>query len=118
MPNRNRYYQGPVSDHFDGFRFLNVKGEPETDRSLRDILRWNRDKPKTSWPKTVSVAPTVPERRTAELRHNGRPCHSADPDQRSQYSETTIHAPPTKRPLYCSVASPKKLSFAEAKEAR
>jgi hypothetical protein len=34
MP-RNPYYQGPVSDHFDGVRFHNLAGEPETDRTYR-----------------------------------------------------------------------------------
>jgi hypothetical protein len=34
MP-RNRYYDGPVSDHFDGVRFFNPN-EPETDRTLGD----------------------------------------------------------------------------------
>ena len=36
---RNRYYDGPPSDHFDGTRFFNP-GHPATDRSLGDLLRW------------------------------------------------------------------------------
>lgn len=68
MPRRNRYYQGPVSDHFDGLRFLNVAGEPETDRSLGDIIRWNREKPGTHWPKSVPVTQTVPDERAQHLR--------------------------------------------------
>lgn len=68
MPTRNRYYEGPISDHFDGLRFLNPKGEPETDRSLGDIWRWNREKPKTSWPKSVPVSPTVPNARVEAVR--------------------------------------------------
>ncbi|MEJ8630211.1 hypothetical protein P0F65_10840 [Sphingomonas sp. I4] len=36
---RNRYYDGPPSDHFDGTRFFNP-GQPDTDRGLRAILRW------------------------------------------------------------------------------
>jgi L-ascorbate metabolism protein UlaG (beta-lactamase superfamily) len=68
MPGRNRYYQGPVSDHFDGLRFLNVAGEPETDRSLRDIIRWNREKPNTPWPKGAPAAQIVPDGRAQHLR--------------------------------------------------
>ena len=35
----NRYYQGPISAHFDGVRFFNP-GLPSTDKRLRDLLRW------------------------------------------------------------------------------
>lgn len=67
MP-RNRYYQGPVTDHFDGTRFLNQAGEPDTDRSFRDILRWSRESPRTSWPTTVDVSPIIPDARVDGLR--------------------------------------------------
>ncbi|TDW64412.1 L-ascorbate metabolism protein UlaG (beta-lactamase superfamily) [Novosphingobium sp. PhB55] len=68
MPDRNRYYTGPVTDHFDGTRFLNPAGEPETDRSFSDILRWRRTAPATKWPKTIAVTPVVPESRVEGLR--------------------------------------------------
>ncbi|KMS58302.1 membrane protein [Sphingobium cupriresistens LL01] len=68
MPPRNPYYAGPVSPHFDGHRFLNLAGEPETDRSLGDILRWYRKAPKTVWPKSVPVSPVVPAERVEGLR--------------------------------------------------
>ena len=48
MP-RNPYYNGPVSDHFDGERFF-LKGQG-ADKSRKDMLRWQlsgRDKP--AWP--------------------------------------------------------------------
>ena len=32
---RNRYYAGPLSDHFDGLRFLAPGGPP--DKSLREL---------------------------------------------------------------------------------
>lgn len=64
----NRYYSGPVSPHFDGYRFLNPAGEPETDRSLGDIVRWYRTAPKVLWPTFVPVSPLVPEQRVAGLR--------------------------------------------------
>ena len=34
----SRYYDGPVSDHFDGERFFDPDGAPP--RSRRDLLRW------------------------------------------------------------------------------
>ncbi len=47
-----RYYDGPVSDHFDGTRFFNPDGPP-TER-VRDLLRWFVDRhsraPKSGWP--------------------------------------------------------------------
>jgi L-ascorbate metabolism protein UlaG (beta-lactamase superfamily) len=67
MPIRNRYYQGPVSDHFDGVRFFNP-GEPETDRGLGDILRWRREAPKPTWPPSVPVDPSTPAARVEGLR--------------------------------------------------
>jgi len=67
MSSPNRYYSGPVSAHFDGHRFTNPAGEPETDRSLRDILRWYRTAPRTRWPKSMPVSPTVPPERVEGL---------------------------------------------------
>lgn len=67
MASRNRYYDGPVTAHFDGIRFLNP-GEPETDRSVRDILRWKRTAPRTLWPKSIAVDPVVPDAQVAGLR--------------------------------------------------
>ncbi|WP_404337675.1 MBL fold metallo-hydrolase [Sphingomonas sp. MMS12-HWE2-04] len=66
MP-RNRYYTGPVSDHFDGLRFFNP-GEPDTDRTLRQILRWRRSVPDNPWPAQVAVTPVVPDARVERLR--------------------------------------------------
>lgn len=65
---RNRYYQGPPSDHFDGTRFLNPEGEPETDRSFGDLLRWRRSAPDNPWPRTVEVVPVVPDAKVEGLR--------------------------------------------------
>ncbi len=65
---RNRYYQGPLSDHFDGTRFLNPAGEPETDRSLGDVLKWRRSAPDNRWPSSVEVVPVVPDARVDGLR--------------------------------------------------
>ncbi len=64
---RNRYYQGPESDHFDGTRFFNP-GQPSTDRSLTALLRWKLAGAAARWPKSVSVTPAKPEARVAGLR--------------------------------------------------
>ncbi|HEV2598367.1 MBL fold metallo-hydrolase [Sphingopyxis sp.] len=65
---RNRYYQGPLSDHFDGTRFLNPAGEPETDRSFGDLLKWRRSAPDNRWTSSVDVVPVVPDVRVEGLR--------------------------------------------------
>jgi L-ascorbate metabolism protein UlaG (beta-lactamase superfamily) len=48
----SRYYNGPVSDHFDGTRFFTPDGPPPKGR--RDLLRWLVDRrrraPKAKWP--------------------------------------------------------------------
>lgn len=52
----NRYYHGPVSDHFDGTRFFNPEGvEP---RGFLDLLRWQFGGGRQRWPS--SLAPRVP----------------------------------------------------------
>jgi L-ascorbate metabolism protein UlaG (beta-lactamase superfamily) len=48
----SRYYNGPVSDHFDGERFFDPNGTPP--RSRRDLLRWRfgrqSRKTRAKWP--------------------------------------------------------------------
>jgi L-ascorbate metabolism protein UlaG (beta-lactamase superfamily) len=48
----SRYYNGPVSDHFDGERFFDPNGVPP--RSRRDLLRWRfgrqSRKKRATWP--------------------------------------------------------------------
>ena len=44
----NRYYRGPLSDHFDGVRFFNP-GQPSTDRSLVDLARWRFGGSRSPW---------------------------------------------------------------------
>jgi L-ascorbate metabolism protein UlaG (beta-lactamase superfamily) len=43
-----RYYEGPISDHFDGTRFLDPDGVPP--KGLRDIVRWWSSNRKAEWP--------------------------------------------------------------------
>lgn len=56
---KNKYYSGPMSDHFDGRRF-HSPGQPSPDRSLRELLRWQRQRARANWPKDVPVIPSVP----------------------------------------------------------
>ena len=46
----NRYYQGPVSDHFDGVRFY-APGRP-ADKGLAELLRWQLGGGRRDWPES------------------------------------------------------------------
>ena len=48
----NRYYSGPLSEHFDGKRFFHP-GLPPADKSLREVLRWSLGNKRPAWPKIV-----------------------------------------------------------------
>ena len=49
---KNRYYAGPVTDHFDGSLFYNPDGIlPGT---LRDVLKWQFNGQRARWPKAVA----------------------------------------------------------------
>src|SRR6478736_5226518 len=45
------YYDGPVSDHFDGVRFFSPGGEPP--RTLLDALRWQLSGRRERWPRCL-----------------------------------------------------------------
>ncbi|GAB4261126.1 MAG: MBL fold metallo-hydrolase [Pararhodobacter sp.] len=63
---RNRYYQGPPSDHFDGVRFFNPGGTPPN--GFGDLLRWRLGERRARWPETVPVAaPARPAPRITDL---------------------------------------------------
>lgn len=64
---RNRYYNGPLSKHFDGLRFINPN-EPCTDRSLIDVLRWKLARQAVAWPSTVQVIQTIPPDNSDAIR--------------------------------------------------
>jgi L-ascorbate metabolism protein UlaG (beta-lactamase superfamily) len=64
---RNRYYDGPPSDHFDGTRFFNP-GQASTDRGLSDMLRWKLGGRAAKWPASVPIVPAKPEGRVDGLR--------------------------------------------------
>ncbi|WP_157220589.1 MBL fold metallo-hydrolase [Flavisphingomonas formosensis] len=63
----NPYYRGPRSDHFDGLRFFNPD-HAETDRGLRDMLRWKLREKAAVWPGEVAIRPVVPDPHVAGLR--------------------------------------------------
>ncbi|MGY3547436.1 MBL fold metallo-hydrolase [Bradyrhizobium sp. USDA 4469] len=72
LPNRafartNAYYQGPVSDHFDGTRFFNP-GSYGEDHGLADVLRWQLGSRATAWPDKLPAA--VPDRPPARSEGN------------------------------------------------
>jgi len=43
-----RYYDGPVSDHFDGLRFFDPHGSPPN--SVAKLFRWYTGRSKAEWP--------------------------------------------------------------------
>lgn len=45
-----RYYDGPVSDHFDGMRFFDPNGRPP--KRFTDLLRWWTAGDRAVWPET------------------------------------------------------------------
>ncbi|MEG3088886.1 MBL fold metallo-hydrolase [Sphingomonas sp. PB4P5] len=64
---QNPYYAGALSDHFDGTRFFNP-GQPATDRTLGEVLRWKLGERPARWPRSVPVTPARPDERVAGLR--------------------------------------------------
>jgi L-ascorbate metabolism protein UlaG (beta-lactamase superfamily) len=49
----NRYYAGPVTDHFNGKQFYHP-GLPSTDKSLLALLRWKLFSRPSPWPETIA----------------------------------------------------------------
>ena len=73
MPRRalagvNTYYQGRVSDHFDGTRFFNP-GSPDEDRNLLDVLQWQLGSRAVPWPD--SLPDTVRDQPPARVAEAG-----------------------------------------------
>ena len=58
----DRYYIGPVSDHYDGERFFNPGGAA-TSKGLGAVLRWRLTAERAEWPASVPVTPAVPATR-------------------------------------------------------
>lgn len=55
----DRYYIGPVSDHYDGERFFNPGGAAVT-KGLGAFLRWQLTGDRAEWPGQVRVVPVKP----------------------------------------------------------
>ncbi len=64
----NRYYSGPISDHFDGKVFFNPGGEEP--RGFSDLLRWQLGGGKIEWPRPAQAADVVTTK--PESRVEGR----------------------------------------------
>ncbi|MFD1746354.1 MBL fold metallo-hydrolase [Rhizobium helianthi] len=64
----NRYYTGPVSDHFDGTRFFNPGGEEP--KGFMGLLKWRFNGKSVDWPASYPspFAPVVPEKRVSGNR--------------------------------------------------
>ena len=62
----NRYYSGPVTDHFDGTRFFNPEGAAP--RGFVDMLRWQFGGGKSRWPEEVAIDAARPASRVDDLR--------------------------------------------------
>ncbi|RFC63768.1 hypothetical protein DYI37_10570 [Fulvimarina endophytica] len=64
----NPYYEGPVSDHFDGHTFFNPGGEEPS--GFLDLLRWKLGEDSAEWPERWPqpplTAPDAPARVTGE----------------------------------------------------
>jgi len=68
MPrSKNPYYSGPPGNHFDGLRFFNPD-HPDTDRSLREVLRWKLKGTAARWPRSLHVRQAVPVASVEGLR--------------------------------------------------
>ena len=66
--NRNPYYQGPVTDHFDGVRFSNPPGGPAM-KPFTDFLKWQVSGGREPWPEQYpSPFADKPPQRSADLR--------------------------------------------------
>jgi len=64
QPSRNRYYDGPPSDHFDGERFF-LPGHHSV-RTFGDMLKWQFNSKKTPWPARIEDPAYPPPPRRVE----------------------------------------------------
>ncbi len=62
----NRYYSGPLSDHFDGTTFFNPGGSAP--RGFTDLLRWKFGPRPAAWPGSLPVTQTRPDPTVGGLR--------------------------------------------------
>lgn len=62
----NRYYTGPISDHFNGRHFSSPL--PTPGKGLGDMLRWRFTSKPERWPDAVPVTPVRPDMRVEATR--------------------------------------------------
>ena len=88
-PPSARYYDGPVSDHFDGTRFFDPHGSPP--KSLATLLRWYCGREKAEWPawapSPYSDRPPRARRRAGMAPLLCRPCQLAAADRRPEHPD-------------------------------
>jgi L-ascorbate metabolism protein UlaG (beta-lactamase superfamily) len=67
---KNPYYDGPVTDHFDGLRFFSPGRANFSDKSRLDLLRWQFGGGRARWPSTFpsTFSDTPPRRVESGLR--------------------------------------------------
>ena len=86
---RNRYYEGPKSDHFDGERFFNSSGA--VPRPLHRSAALAVGGGRAAWPRRwpSPYPPAVPRRglAAASSGHHGRPCDAARATRRPQHPD-------------------------------
>ncbi len=56
----NRYYKGPVTDHFDGKKFHMPEYPAGGHKTLFDVLKWRLMTKRTPWPEWVDYTQTKP----------------------------------------------------------
>ena len=66
-PAINRYYSGPISDHFDGARFYNAGAEKP--RPLTDLVKWQFFSERAAWPSTYPGQPAGKPPASVDERH-------------------------------------------------
>ncbi len=67
-----RYYEGPVSDHYDGELFFNPGQTASPPRLRRStMVRWMLRRQPIAWPRSVPVVPARPAARVDGLRITG-----------------------------------------------
>jgi L-ascorbate metabolism protein UlaG (beta-lactamase superfamily) len=50
---KKKYYEGPVTDHFNGEKFFNLG--PSRKKGFKDFLKWQIDRKKAIWPSYVPL---------------------------------------------------------------
>ena len=92
-----RYYDGPVSDHFDGTRFFDLHGVPmkSVPKALYDQWLWYRDGDRQKWPERARRGQAEDFRQERGRRVPVAGVH----DGMIQLDQGSAPLPPRSRPL-------------------